>query len=256
MITAISAQIKGAILLALLLILSLSLTFSLSSCKIVSSVSASQPVIVFTFDDQHASVYDVAFPIMQEFGYRGTNFVNSNALGQTGLFGWDELVEMELTYGWETGGHTLNHEALNQLDYEQAVYAIQQDFNNLIEHGLNPRSFALPKGQCPSQIYPFLRSLYTNIRGSSDFAMHEPLNRHALGYLAFQTGWDAQPVKQRILRGLARSERLIIIGFHRFNAETEGYMDSCSDDVFRDILEFVRDKELKVLPLAEAVVND
>ncbi|MCB5268682.1 MAG: polysaccharide deacetylase family protein [Candidatus Cloacimonetes bacterium] len=234
----------------------MSLIFSLSSCKFLSSSASMQPIIVFTFDDQHASVYDVAFPIMQEYGYRGTNFVNSNALGQTGRFSWDELIEMELTYGWETGGHTLNHEALNQLDYEQAVYVIQQDYNNLEEHGLNPRSFALPKGQCPSQVYPFLRSLYKNIRGSSDFAMHEPLNRHALGYLAFQTGWTAQPVKQRILRGIANGERLIIIGFHRFNAESEGYMDSCSDDVFRDILRFVYDHELKVLPLAEAVSED
>jgi len=226
----------------------------MQGCKFLASEPVSEPIIVFTFDDQHASVYNVAFPIMQEYGYRGTNFVNSAALGKPGLFGWDELCEMEGSYGWETGGHTLNHEALNQLDYDDAVYVIEQDYMNLKAHGLNPRSFALPKGQCPTQLYPFLRGLYQNIRGSSDFAMHAPVNRHALGYLAFQTGWDAQPVKQRILRGITNGERLIIIGFHRFNATSEGYMDSCSDAVFRDILQFVQEHELRVLPLAEAVV--
>ncbi len=190
---------------------------------------------------------------MQEYGYRGTNFVNTNALGLGSRFGWEELYDMELQCGWETGGHTLNHEALNQIDYEQAVHVILQDYQNLQDHGLNPRSFALPKGQCPSQVYPFLRGLYDNIRGSSDFAMHEPLNRHALGYLAFQTGWTAQPVKQRILRGIANGESLIIIGFHRFNAEDEGFVDSCSEEAFRDILSFVHSHDLKVLPLAEAV---
>lgn len=225
-------------------------------CKFIATNPLQEPIIVFTFDDQHASVYNVAFPIMQEYGFRGTNFVNSNALGLSNLFGWEELEEMELSYGWETGGHTLNHEALNQLDYEDAVYAIKQDYLNLKAHGLNPRSFALPKGQCPTQLYPFLRGLYHNIRGSSDFAMHAPLNRHALGYLAFQTGWNAEPVKLRILRGLANNERIIIIGFHRFNAASDGYMDSCTDEVFRDILSFVGQHKLRVLPLAEAVVAD
>lgn len=238
-----------------LLILSLMSAIWIPSCKILATEPSANPIIVFTFDDQHQSVYDVAFPIMQQFGYRGTNFVNTNKLGSTAQFGWDQLNEMDQMHGWETGGHTLNHEALNQLDYDEAIRVIQEDYDNLLVHGLNPRSFALPKGQCPAQIYPFLQSLYPNIRGSSDFAMHAPLDRQALGYLAFQTGWDANVVKQRIVRGMANNERLIIIGFHRFNATAQGYEDSCDSDVFREILQFVHDKDLPVLPLAEAVIK-
>ncbi|MFA7543512.1 MAG: polysaccharide deacetylase family protein [Candidatus Cloacimonadaceae bacterium] len=234
------------------MILSLSLLSS-SGCRFTSPSPSSEPIIVFTFDDQHESVYQVAFPIMQEYGYRGTNFVNTAALGKPRLFGRDELIKMTLSYGWEAGGHTLNHEALNQLSYSEAIRVILEDYQNLQEMGLNPLSFALPKGQCPSGVYPYLQGLYPNIRGSSDFAMYCPINRQALGYLAFQTGWNQQVIKQRIVRGIAAGEALIIIGFHRFNAEDQSYTDSCSDTVFREILSFVKEKNLRVLPLAEAV---
>lgn len=190
---------------------------------------------------------------MQEFGYRGTNFVNSAAMGQTGLMSWEHLQEMELDHGWETGGHTLYHEQLNQLTLEGAEANILQDFQNLQAHGLSPKSFALPRGQCPAQVYPIILRQYSNIRGSSDFAMYSPINRKALGYLAFQSGWNALPVKNRILRGIAMNEAIIIIGFHRFDSEAEGYQDSCSSDVFREILSFLRDHDLRVLTLKEAV---
>ncbi|MCB5287453.1 MAG: polysaccharide deacetylase family protein [Candidatus Cloacimonetes bacterium] len=229
------------------------ITLLLPGCKFFSAAESKTPIIVFTFDDQHLSIYESAFLIMREFGYRGTNFVNTNAMGLPGLMNWAQITELELDYGWETGGHTLNHEALNQLDYDVAIANIIQDRQNLSDHGLNPRSFALPRGQCPSQLYPLLTQLYQNIRGSSDFAMHHPLNRKALGYLAYQSGWPSDIVKRRIQRGIANQEALIIIGFHHFDTAGDDYADSCPSPTFREILQYTQDLGLTVLPLAEAV---
>lgn len=192
---------------------------------------------------------------MCEFGWRGTNFVNTNALTleYPHLMNWTQITELELEYGWETGGHTLNHEALIDLDLDVAIANIRQDKQNLADHGLNPRSFALPRGQCPIQLYAMLTELYQNIRGSSDFAMHHPLNRKALGYLAYQGGWSSEIIKRRIQRGIANQEALIVIGFHRFDSESEGYADSCPSPIFREILQYTQGLGLQVLPLAEAV---
>lgn len=192
---------------------------------------------------------------MNEFGYRGTNFVNTNTVNLDFplRMNWAQITELELEYGWETGGHTLNHEVLNQLDLDVAIANIMQDKQNLSDHGLFPRSFALPRGQCPIQLYAMLTELYQNIRGSSDFAMHHPLNRKALGYLAYQQGWSSDIVKRRIQRGIANQEALIIIGFHRFDTDSDEYTDSCPSPTFREILQYTQDLGLKVLPLAEAV---
>lgn len=231
------------------------ITLLTPGCKFFSAAEDKAPIVVFTFDDEHISIYESAFPIMREFDYRGTNFVNTNALNLDlpHLMNWAKISELELEYGWETGGHTLNHEALNQLDMEVAIANITQDKQNMYDHGLDPRSFALPRGQCPSQLYPMLTQLYPNIRGSSDFAMHHPLNRKSLGYLAYQSGWPAEIVKRRILRGISNQEALIIIGFHHFDSGDEQYADNCSSPTFREILQFTYDLELEVLPLAEAV---
>jgi peptidoglycan/xylan/chitin deacetylase (PgdA/CDA1 family) len=233
--------------------LGLTLVLLISGCRFFAPDTQLSPIVVLTFDDQHYSVYDKAFPIMQEFGFRGTNFVNSAAMGQSGLMDWQHLQEMELVHGWETGGHTLYHEQLNQLDLEEARANIHHDFQNIVQNGLDPVSFALPRGQCPSQVYPIILDLYSNIRGSSDFSMYPPINRKALGYLSFQSSWSAEPVINRILRGIANNEALIIIGFHRFDAESLGYEDSCSSEVFRTILSFLQQKQLQVMPLKEAV---
>jgi len=190
--------------------------------------------------------------MMQEYGFRGTNFVNSNSVGNPALLSWEELREMELDYAWETGAHTLNHEDLTQISPMEAMQNISQDRLRLIDEGLSPRSFALPKGQAPAQIYQFLGDLFSNIRSSSDFAMYHPVNRHSLGYLPVQSGWSADIIKSRILRGLANRETLIIIGFHRFDADENVFSDSCSSDTFREILDFADQLNLQIIPLAEA----
>ncbi len=246
-----SMKARRGIRSALRLIFAISLAVLFSSCRISTEPQVSSPTIVFTFDDQHQSIYDVALPLMQKYGFRGTNFVNTAKMGNPDLMNWDECVELELIHGWETGGHTLYHDQLNLLELEEAKDNISQDFQNLKERGLNPKSFALPKGQCPYQLYEHVQSLYENIRGSSDFAMHKPFNRYGLGYLAYQTGWTAKQVKARILRGVMDGEDLIIIGFHRFDTDSPIDPDICKSEDFEEILRFVSEKDYQVLPLKE-----
>lgn len=83
--------------------------------------------------------------------------------------------------------------------------------------------------------------------------MHAPLNRHALGYLAFQTGWSAEQAKARIIRGVMDGEALIIIGFHRFDTDSPTDPDICTSAAFEELLKFVKDQGLRVLPLKEAL---
>lgn len=222
-------------------------------CNLTKTTDNHRPIIVFTFDDQHISIYDKAFPIMQEFGFPGTNFVNSGRIGNPQLMSWDQVIELDLSYGWETGGHTIHHSSLTTQSQEEAEYAIEADFTALKRRGLSVKSFALPSGQCPLQYYPIITNLYQNIRGSFDFSMYNPINRYSLGYLTFQSSWNASQIKDRIVRGIALNESLIIIGFHKFDVADMGYQDSCTSESFREILQFVADNNLEVKTLHNAV---
>jgi peptidoglycan/xylan/chitin deacetylase (PgdA/CDA1 family) len=223
------------------------------SCRIVVPVSATGPVICFTFDDQHISIWEHAYPVMKQHGFRGTNFVNSGRIGHPNLMDWQKLETLGKDEGWETGGHTLYHQDLPELSFGDAELAILADYDSLKAHGLNPRSFALPGGDCPLEYYPILQRRYKNIRGSSDFAMFEPINRFSLGYLPFQSGWTADNIIHRLQAGIANGEAIIIIGFHRIETPTGGYNDNCPLAEFIRILDWVHSKGLEVLTVSEAV---
>ncbi len=231
------------------------LIFSLlaGSCRIVAPSAEHGPVICFTFDDQHSSIWNYAYPVMRQRGFRGTNFVNSGRIGHPQLMSWQQLESLEKQEGWETGGHTLHHQDLPELSYAEAQIAILADHDSLTAHGLAAKTFALPGGDCPLAYYPIIQSRYQNIRGSSDFAMRVPINRLSLGYLPFQSGWTAQHIIDRINGGIANGEDIIIIGFHRIETEIGGYYDNCPLSEFTAIMDWVQSRGLPVMTVAEAI---
>lgn len=225
----------------------------LSSCNFFSAPQSSGPIICFTFDDAHAGLYSQAMPIMNKYAYRGSCFINSNRIGQANILTLNQVKELRQRWNWEIGGHSLNHEDLPQLSYSEAQTAIVTDFQNLVGWDLQPRSFALPRGECPAEYFPIITSLYENIRGSSDYAMYQPLNRLSLGYFPYQSNWTAGIVTQRIRRGIANRENLIIIGFHSVGGNPISDYANCPVEQFAQIMADVSSLGLQVLPLAEAI---
>ncbi len=224
-----------------------------ASCKLLQHENPPQPIICITFDDQHSNVYSKALPLMSSYGYRGSCFVNSSKLGSPGMLTQPEVSSLFNDYNWEIGGHSLNHEHLADLSYLQAETEIGADFSNLCNMGVNPRSFAIPNGNCPQEYYPIITRYYKNVRGSSDFAMFSPVDRHSLGYFTFQSGWTASIVKERIRRGIVNHESLIVLGFHRIDSEGGYAQDNCPIGEFNEIIRHVNELKLEVLPLAEAI---
>ncbi len=235
-------------ILALLL-----LALLLFSCTIFTAPTRDNPIICFTFDDLHKNVYYLALPAMNQYGYRATCYVNSGSVGAANLLTLPQLGELHMQWDWEIGGHSLNHERLEELSFSEAATAIETDYANLDNWGFEPRSFALPRGVCPLEYYPLITAHYDYIRGSNDNAMHNPLNVHALGYLPFQNGWSAETIKDRIQRGIINGESLIVIGFHRIEENSPNYNANCPIAIFNEILAYVHSLGLEVLPLSEAV---
>ncbi|MGC9361721.1 MAG: polysaccharide deacetylase family protein [Candidatus Syntrophosphaera sp.] len=229
------------------------LIFSLAagSCRFLAPVDDRAPIICFTFDDQHQSVWEYALPVLQDHGFAATNFVNSGRIGNPGQLDWDQVLALENDHGWETGGHTFDHEHLIMLDYAEADSAITLDRLNLIEHGLNPRGFALPRGECPIAYYEIISRQYDYARTTMDISMQQPLNPYAIGYFPIHTGWTAEHVRARVNRGIADGEALIVIGFHCLeNPESAA---NCPVSEFERIIRYVEDTGLEVMSLSEAL---
>ncbi len=73
-------------------------------------------MLTYSFDDGHISVYDVAYPILQEYGQVGTANIVTNSI----LEHWpskmtiDQLAELE-SNGWEITSHSKAHPHFSQI---------------------------------------------------------------------------------------------------------------------------------------------
>ncbi len=103
---------------------------------IQQNLSLPKGTCAVTFDDGYTCVGQHAAPILAEFGFPGTVFVVSQAIGQTNawdgvtgrpvlpLMREDELRKLH-TDGWEIAGHTRTHPHLDTLSDADALEEIR-----------------------------------------------------------------------------------------------------------------------------------
>ena len=80
----------------------------------VAAGRAPESSVVFTFDDGYSSHYEVAFPVLAEFGVSGTFFVNTSSLGTGEFLDWAMAAEMTRG-GMRFGSHAHTHIVLTTL---------------------------------------------------------------------------------------------------------------------------------------------
>ena len=242
----ISAALFKLVFLAGLLLLSL-------SCRMTEPSAQESPIICITFDDGSSTVYTNALPLLQNYGYSATVFINSGTINTGNNMSVSQLQSLKQQYGWEVGGHSLNHEHLGQLNLEAAASSISRDFQNLTAWDLNPKSFALPYGECPHEYYPLITAYYSIIRGSSDFPLIQPIDPLNLSYTSYQSSWDVSQISARITRGIIDHEDLIILGFHTVHPDVSISGINCSPQTFSMILDFIHSRGLRVMTISQAI---
>ena len=107
-----------------------------------SQAADPQTVISLTFDDGNVDQVPAAASLVSH-GMRGTFFVNSGTVGQTGYLTLGQLNDLKAA-GHEIGGHSVNHASLPALPSAEAKRQICLDRNNLLDWGFSVRSFAYP----------------------------------------------------------------------------------------------------------------
>jgi peptidoglycan/xylan/chitin deacetylase (PgdA/CDA1 family) len=102
---------------------------TLTMGELYNFMTSNKPIpeksIVLTFDDGYKDNYENAYPILKEFGLKGTVFIITNCIDKDkGFLTSKELKEMDKN-GMDIESHTLNHDKLGELPYNKQVETLK-----------------------------------------------------------------------------------------------------------------------------------
>lgn len=129
---------------------------------------------VLTFDDGYASVYRVAFPVLDQYGMTATIFIAPGASGAGGttalprLYGremlsWNEIREMR-AHGITFGAHSLTHRDLTRLDLQELEHELRAGQAILADSLGEPIPlFAYPLGRHNARVRALAGQYYTAV---------------------------------------------------------------------------------------------
>lgn len=227
------------------------LSLFILSCS-MNDQESDLPVVVLTFDDCDSTIYGTGFQLMKEYGFSGSNIVNSGRPGKPSYYNWQELQEMNAA-GWEVVSHTVNHVNLTEISLEEAKTEILTDIANLRAQGFEPVSFALPSGAVNRDIMGFLSQHFDNVRHSSNTINFSPVDRMNIGYYPMQSSFTPDDMIQRLQIAIYRGECMVVLGFHRFLPDAGNKVDNCKPEYFREILDYISRQGFEVLTLRSAL---
>lgn len=116
--------------------------------------------VVLTFDDGYRDAYEIAFPILLEFGFSGTFFVLATPAHYEWepYLTWSQMKEMAET-GMEIQGHGRDHVDLRGRSYDYLVYQILGIQEAISYHiGQPARFFCYPSGEYDGDVIAVLKS--------------------------------------------------------------------------------------------------
>lgn len=106
-------------------------------------------VIAFTFDDGYLSDYQLAYPVLKQYGIHGTSYIIPKYQDENkpNTLTWDQIKEM-LQYGWVFGCHTYSHSDLTKMTAEEISESMEMVDASFARQGLEPPAIhAFPYGR-------------------------------------------------------------------------------------------------------------
>jgi len=214
-------------------------------------------VVSLTFDDGYLVHYETAFGLMEESGFDGTIYILADLAEESfegkDLMSFEQALEMQEA-GWEIGSHTLDHSSLITLSDQELEDQLGNSKFILEEKGFNIESIAFPFGYYNDGVLDKTKQYYSSARPLSwGYNNLNYFNVYRLKSKWIKNHHSSRDVCKWVEHAKANGKWLIL-DFHHIGDKAEKPFDT-SVDVFREVLECIKDTGIKVKTVRE-VVNE
>ncbi|NEW05792.1 polysaccharide deacetylase family protein [Paenibacillus sp. SYP-B3998] len=114
--------------------------------------------ILITFDDGYADNYELAMPILKQYGFPATLFFSPGFVGKPDYLSWEQVKEMQQA-GWDIQPHGMTHPHLSKLSEEEQkkeIYLAKAQMEEQL--GTKANVFCYPYGEFNQQTLIILKN--------------------------------------------------------------------------------------------------
>ena len=202
--------------------------------------------ISITFDDGFESAYTKALPILDKAGIKGTWYIITKSLGQSGYM-TAEQVKALAADNQEIGGHTRTHPHLPRLTLEQQENEIAGSRQDLLALGIDAKSFAYPYGERNDDSLTAVEAAgFTSARTTDQNLPGR--NRYLLQGYSIGSGTTFEEIQYAITRAQSRGGWLILT-FHRI--DDDGSPISAPSKLLQQTVDYVVQSHITVSTVGE-----
>ena len=121
-------------------------------------------LVTITFDDGWRSIYNNAYPVMQQYGFRSTQYLTTSFLNKKSYM-TNAMVSTMQQNGHEIAAHTVTHPSLPKVSSTQ-LYNELVNANDTLKtsYGVYPTNFATPYGEYNDSVLTAIKQQYYSHR--------------------------------------------------------------------------------------------
>ncbi|MDR7083096.1 peptidoglycan/xylan/chitin deacetylase (PgdA/CDA1 family) [Arthrobacter ginsengisoli] len=219
-----------------------------------------QPMVSITFDDGWQSVYDRALPLLNEHGFRSTQYVNASSIETPNFMTAAEVQQMHEA-GHEIAAHSYEHLDLTSIATSRLDEQMRRSEEALAAAGLGTDDLAPPYGRSDPQVDWYASKYFQIMRGTDDgINTRQNLKPHDLKvlYVTDETTPD------KLAEALAETSRMngwLILVYHQIATPEStgtqqntiaGDRSTITSEVLAAQLQLIDASGIEVQPVAQA----
>lgn len=210
-------------------------------------------LVMMHFDDGYHGVYENAFPLMEQYGYRGTVFMPTRLIDHLGHMNLTQLQALKKA-GWEIGSHTQTHPNLRTLKSEAIIDEILGSRNDLEASRLltlDTAYFCSPMTVWNSEISQLVNEHYVAARAKKLIIFDTPKQPHQHLRVILK---DTKLKSIRHWISEAKSDNaLLILIFHEIADGGNEYF--FSPEKFDQSLQILKNTNAKIITIEEFLME-